>query len=151
MDITVQLDIDSKSFLNKITAMIPKVRDDIEKSMARGAIMIQDKAKEILTEIEWTAGEHGLRRYGGGSTLKEYFEAGETVIGHIDTGNLRRNIKSDVAWTGDYEITAVIGTDVPYAIYVEALPDGGFLYRAVMEKSPDALKYIENELKKIFI
>ena len=133
MDITVQLDIDSKSFLNKITAMIPKVRDDIEKSMARSAIMIQDKAKEILTEIEWIDSK------------------GNSRVGHIDTGNLRRNIKSDVAWTGDYEITAVIGTDVPYAIYVEALPDGGFLYRAVMEKSPDALKYIENELKKIFI
>jgi len=56
--------------------------------------MVQNRAKENIS------GEHGHIR-------------------HIQTGNLRRNIKSKVGWASTFELIGIIGTDVPYAAAVE--------------------------------
>ncbi|MFC1709503.1 HK97 gp10 family phage protein [Candidatus Omnitrophota bacterium] len=101
----------------KLKLLEDSVRDKIKSGMGRGAIMIQDKAKTIITEKR-----------------------------HVVTGNLRRGIKHKVGWTSSFNIEGVIGSDVPYAPYIEALPDGGFLYPALMQESQNALLYIRMQL-----
>jgi len=65
---------------------------------------------------------------------------------HVKTGNLRRSIQTKAGWKGFAEVVAVIGTDVPYAPHIEALPDGGFLYPALMEVGKQALGYFKAQL-----
>jgi hypothetical protein len=56
-----------------------------------------------------------------------------TEKGHIVTGNLRRSINTQVVQTGS-TLAAEVGTFVFYAPFVEALPDGGYLFPASEEK-----------------
>lgn len=94
--------------------------DEIKKAVYRACVGIQKRAQKILTEL-----------------------------GHIVTGNLRRNIKSEADFVTKYEVVGIIGTDVPYGPYIEALPDGGYLYKAYLEEAENAVNYINNELKRI--
>jgi hypothetical protein len=89
--------------------------------MKQATMIVQRRAKENIS------GEHGHTR-------------------HVKTGNLRRNIKTKAGWTGTYTIDGVIGTDVPYAPYVESLPDGGFLYPALMEVGTAAHEFFNRVL-----
>jgi len=108
----------------KLKILEKDVRKDSEKAMYRAATIVERRAHENIS------GMHGHKR-------------------HVKTGNLRRNIKSKSKWTGSYDIDGIIGTDVPYAPYVEALPDGGFLYPALREVGKEALEYFHNQLVKI--
>ena len=95
------------------------IRNDIKNGVARGATKVATRAKEIMTEKE-----------------------------HIITGNLRRSIQTKVGWVSSFEVVGVIGTDVPYGPNIEALPDGGFLYPAVLEVGEDVYKYVQEEIIK---
>jgi hypothetical protein len=97
------------------------VRTNGEKAMMQACMIVQRRAKENIS------GDHGHTR-------------------HVKTGNLRRNIKSKAGWTGLGQIDGVIGTDVPYAPYVEALPDGGYLFPALMEVGKDALDFFNRAI-----
>lgn len=98
----------------KLKLLETSVREKIKDAMAQGASIVVARAKEIITEK-----------------------------GHIITGNLRRSIQYKVGWSGINEIDGVVGTDVDYSIYVEALPDGGYLFPALREKGKEALGYVE--------
>ena len=102
----------------KLRLLDQKVRKSAEVNMKVACFIVQRRAKENIS------GQHGHTR-------------------HVLTGNLRRNIKSKVAWSGFAQIDGIIGTDVPYAPYVEALPDGGFLYPALMEVGKAALDFFQ--------
>ena len=58
---------------------------------------------------------------------------------HVITGNLRRSITSKAYMKSDMEVEGIIGSGVDYAPYVEALPDGGYLYAALMQEGAKAL------------
>jgi len=104
----------------KLNLLDSNVRLASMKAMKRGTLLVAKRAKELLTEKN-----------------------------HVKTGNLRRNIKTKVGWANLYELIGVIGTDVPYAPYVEALPDGGFLYQAARESGRKAYDYVREEISKI--
>lgn len=92
-------------------------------AMYQSATIVQKRAQENIS------GMHGHTR-------------------HVKTGNLMRSIQSQAGWTNNAktEIVGIIGTDVPYAPYVEALPDGGFLYPALMEVGREAMAYFKAQL-----
>lgn len=129
----------------KIKILQEEVRDEIGRSMGRACTIIETQAKTNITEVEWTT-KSGI--YRGMGIKKTYYPAGSTLIGHVQTGNLRRSIKSKWGFTSQFEIVGVIGTDVPYAPYVEALPDGGFLFPALIKAGPQAVDYLKDEIKK---
>ena len=109
------------STLVKFKLLDQTVRNQSLKAMARASAIVETRAKENIS------GQHG-----------------HTM--HIKTGNLRRNIKSKAQWKGNYEIEGFIGTDVPYAPWIESLPDGGFLYPALMEVGRTALEYFKLQM-----
>jgi len=96
------------------------VRDSLKASMFRGTSIIAERAQEILTEKK-----------------------------HVKTGNLRRNVKSKAGMVGLYEIEGVIGTDVPYGPFIEALPDGGYLQPAYMQKKSEVILYIVSQVNAV--
>lgn len=105
----------------KLKMLEPEVRKAIDQGMGRACSIIEARAKENIS------GMHGHTR-------------------HVRTGTLRRSIQSRVGWASMYEIVGAIGTDVPYAPYVEALPDGGFLYPALIEVGTKALSYLKDQM-----
>ena len=105
----------------KIKLLSEIVRAETMVSMKKGCLMVQNRAKENIS------GEHGHIR-------------------HIQTGNLRRNIKSKVGWTSTFELIGIIGTDVPYAPYIESLPDGGFLYPALTEVGKEVVGIVRKDI-----
>lgn len=98
-------------------------RNDVKRGVARGATKVATRAKENIS------GQHGHTK-------------------HVVTGNLRRSIQTKVGWVSSFEVVGVIGTDVPYAPDVEALPDGGFLYPAILEVGEGVYKYVQEEIIK---
>jgi hypothetical protein len=112
--------------LVKLRLLDENVREKSLQAMKRACSLVERRAKENLQ------GRHSPHPYR-----------------HWVTGTLGRSIKSKVGFTGPYQITGVIGTDVPYAPYVEALPDGGYLFPALITEGPQAVKYFEEELEKI--
>jgi len=105
----------------KLALLSNVIRINAVKSMKKATFIVSNRAKENIS------GMHGHVR-------------------HIKTGNLRRNIKTKVGWTGLYELEGLIGTDVPYAPHIEALPDGGFLWPALMEVGKEALDYFNEQI-----
>ena len=95
-------------------------KDEFEKVAYMAGLLIEDEAKRILKEM-----------------------------GHIDTGMLWNSIETMVARKGNYKLSILIGTDVYYSIYIEALPDGGFLFPAYLRKRKDVLKLLGKGIKMI--
>jgi len=77
---------------------------------------------------------------------------------HIITGNLKGSIQSFVTVDQEEASTSIgsfppgskgyNGSDAPYAPFVEALPDGGFLFPAYMQKKDELEGLIKNAVKK---
>jgi len=84
--------------------MDTQLHQEIEKTANRLVIAIASRSKEILTEND-----------------------------HIVTGNLKRSVKGEAKFINLSVVEGQVGTDVDYAAFVEALPDGGYLYRAYTE------------------
>jgi hypothetical protein len=87
---------------------------------------------------------------------KEIFQAG-TIIqveaqriltekGHVVTGNLRRSINTQVV-VEDTLLEVDIGTNVEYAPYIEALPDGGYLFPAYWAKKDEVMQRLQRAVK----
>ena len=108
-------------FKNRMKELNPKLKNELKSIMARGLMLIEGTAKQILTDK-----------------------------GHVLTGNLRRNIKHKTPrFINLYQIEGVVGTDVPYAPYIEALPDGGYLLQAITQEGDKVNEYIKQEFRKI--
>jgi hypothetical protein len=72
-----------------------------------------------------------------------------TVKGHVVTGNLRRSgFVSEPRVSGGV-VSATISFPPEYAIYVEMLPDGGYLYEAMFEQSDRVRAYIADGMRKV--
>ena len=70
---------------------------------------------------------------------------------HIISGTLWRSIHATSEWVGPSLVEISVGTNVYYAPYVEALPDGGYLYRATAEKINEVYDYIFAEWTKLLL
>lgn len=79
-----------------------------------------------------------------------------TAKGHVKTGTLRRSIQSYVTINAE-ELSSSIGSfppgargyfgsDAPYAPYVEALPDGGFLGPAYYQLKDKVNKWLADAI-----
>ena len=101
--------------LDKLTALLMSNDPELERIAFRAGEIIARRAKEIITEK-----------------------------GHIVTGNLRASIRTVIEKPNLYQIDIYIGTDVFYSVFVEALPDGGYLFPAFREKQQEAINYIAN-------
>ena len=121
MNVKFEIDGVDKTVM-KLAMLNTLVRAEALRAMKRSASIVEKKAKEIITDK-----------------------------GHVKTGNLRRNIKSKAGYKGMFVIEGVIGTDVPYAPYIESLPDGGFLYPALMSSGREALIYLKGELARVIL
>lgn len=86
------------------------------------------------------------------ATLKIAGRAKEILVekGHVKTGNLLRSIKCEAEFIDTFVIQGHVGTAVSYAPCVEALPDGGFLWPAVMEKGDEVAAELQKELQEMF-
>jgi hypothetical protein len=113
----------------KLRAALKKkeARQLLKKALYNGANSISRRAKEILTNLE-----------------------------HIKTGNLRRSIRAKSYVHGVDQFKAVVlagaGPDgkhenVDYAEKIEALPDGGYFYRAGRELEPKVIANIATIIK----
>jgi len=107
--------------LAKMEVLSKTAKKGLYETIRKATMMVQTRAKENIS------GLHGH-------------------VKHIDTGNLRRNIKSKTEWVNPRKVEGFIGTDVPYAPYVEALPDGGYLIPALFEMEQAIKEMIETEL-----
>ncbi len=70
-----------------------------------------------------------------------------TVKGHIVTGALRRDINAQLASSTPTVAVVAVGVALHYGKYVEALPDGGFLFESVEENTAEAIRVIGHELE----
>jgi len=113
-----------KETIAKLNLIEQDVRSRGQEVMFKAGTIVQARAQENID------GQHGHDR-------------------HRVTGNLFRNIKTKAGWASLNELVAVVGTDVGYAPYVEALADGGYLYPALLETASRVLLYLKNELRKI--
>ena len=104
----------------KMDAFKVRAHLKVAQTVKTGALLMATRAKMILTENK-----------------------------HVKTGNLRRSVTGEANIPNPDVIDGLVGTAVHYAPYVEALPDGGYLYRAVREKFPEVKQMIENEMRSI--
>lgn len=106
--------------INKMKLHEENIRSAVLSTMGAGMNEIADRAKFFLTENH-----------------------------HVKTGNLRRSVKGEARQVSLTVIEGQVGTNVHYAPYVEALPDGGYLYRSVQEKIPVVEMKIVTKLKAL--
>ena len=97
----------------------PKLHSELAKGMFRAGVAVQKRAQEIITEK-----------------------------GHVVTGNLRRSIHTEVTVEED-KMEVQIGTNVEYAPYVEALPDGGYLFPAYWQEKDGVIADLQAVVTKV--
>jgi hypothetical protein len=102
----------------KNAQLLLDVQSSVGRSLFRGGLLVQARAKEIITEK-----------------------------GHVKTGNLRRSINTQLTRSGPGgdRISAEVGTFVEYAPNVEALPDGGYLFPASEEAFPQVVALLARD------
>ena len=119
MKLMMKVDGVSKA-ISRLELVRPSVQAEIKGTMHRTVLMIAGRAQEIITEK-----------------------------GHVVTGNLRRSIQGKSGMVSQYEVHGTVGTDVPYAPFIEALPDGGYLFQAYKEKMKEAENYLIVGIRQI--
>lgn len=65
-----------------------------------------------------------------------------TEKGHVVTGNLRRSINTSIIEAGVSRARVDVGSFVSYAPFVEALPDGGYLFPASEQTFEQVNKFL---------
>jgi hypothetical protein len=93
--------------------LLEDLQTNVGRALQRGGLLIEARAKEILTEK-----------------------------GHIVTGNLRRSINTQIIRTGGDRLFVEVGSFLFYAPFIEALPDGGFLFPAAQQQFPAVMKLL---------
>jgi len=71
--------------------------------------------------------------------------------GHYITGSLHRSIRSLVDRITKDAVEGRVGSHLDYAFYVEILPDGGYLWPAVVKKGQEVIDYIVAEFNRMGI
>lgn len=105
-----------------------------EDSVLEGMNLMAQDAKFLITTLDWTDSK-GNQRYG-----------------HVDTGDLRRAIRGEMISVNKRVYgNLVTGPEVPYAAFVEALPDGGFLYRTFYQDLDIVMKLIVASMGEVLI
>lgn len=109
------------------------------------------EVNRALREIQKRT-EELVKGISGSSMTKTLFNAVQIVEarakeiltekGHIVTGNLRRSINTSIVENSAKVSRVQVGSFVEYAPFVEALPDGGFLYPAVVETFDQVSRYM---------
>jgi phage gpG-like protein len=107
-----------------------KLKPELEAELFRQGTKVQVEAQRILTDIAWVDAK------------------GQARTGHVITGTLRRSIRTQANVTGA-RMEVVIGTNIEYAPYIEALPDGGFMFSAYMAKKDEVLKGLQNAVNRV--
>lgn len=131
----------------KAGLMHESIRKNVEKELYKQGVVIQTRAKTILRTVHWQTKGGITRRTKGGKGRR--YEPGATLVGHIDTATLHRDINTK-ATARPSLLEVRIGTSnvAPYAIYVEMLPDGGFLRPAFKESVKDAQLALQKKIKE---
>lgn len=71
-----------------------------------------------------------------------------TVKGHVVTGNLRRSgFVSQPKRVGRDSVQVTVSFPPIYAWFIENLPDGGYLYEALVEESDRVRRFIAESMK----
>jgi hypothetical protein len=93
-----------------------------------------DRNKELLRDL--TGNALGRIMVNAGQLIEARAKEIITEKGHIVTGTLRRSINTQLQKAGvlSQRLTVEVGTAIHYAPYVEALPDGGYLFPASEQK-----------------
>ena len=146
------------------------VRDELAKALFQAGGEFVILAKNRLKSIRWQTkgglwrnrryrnrlnrrekavlGKDFMRRQGVGGT---YYKAGDTVIGHVVTGALGRSIKVLTTEKNNAFIRLTFGTGEPYAIYVELLPDGGFMNWAIVTGEKTFYKMMDDRFNDLIM
>jgi hypothetical protein len=93
--------------------MLVEIQSGFPRVMFQAGTIVQARAQEIITEK-----------------------------GHVVTGNLKRSIHTVVEIRSRTRVAAIVGTFVEYAPFVEALPDGGFMFEAAVQTSQQVVRYL---------
>ncbi|MDX1388210.1 MAG: hypothetical protein R3344_03420 [Acidobacteriota bacterium] len=67
-----------------------------------------------------------------------------TEKGHVVTGFLRRSLNAQVRRKSRDAVETEVGSPAEYAPFVEALPDGGFLEEALLQRIPEVTRIIRD-------
>lgn len=65
-----------------------------------------------------------------------------TEKGHVVTGSLRRSINTSIQDATETRVLVEVGSFLVYAPFIEALPDGGYLFPASEETFEQVSKYM---------
>jgi hypothetical protein len=137
-------------FLIKVKLLEEKTRANIKVAMMQAVGIIQSQAKLNITNKVWhTQSKSGYTR--GKGRVKQRWATGAAITGHIQQGDLRRSIKVKAGYSSQNVLEGVIGTDVPYAGYVEAHREGGFLEPALLEKQDEAWAWFQKGFRAAII
>lgn len=137
-------------FMVKLKLLDDKVRGNIKVAMSQAVRIIQAQAKLNIGNKVWhTRSKTGYRR--GFGRTKIFYPEGSAIVGHVQTGDLRRSIQVKVGYVSMYVLKGVIGTDQAYAPYVEAHPEGGFLEPALIEKQNEAWGYFKRAFRSAIV
>lgn len=98
------------------TLLVRNVHGNVGRTLLRAGLLVAARAKEIITEK-----------------------------GHVVTGNLRRSIGAQPVETSANRIAVEVGTFVEYGPFIEALPDGGFLFPASEETAGQVFELLARE------
>jgi len=111
----------SDVFLTKLDKAVAKVEQDLIHIVMRGAMIVERAAKAKIKEL-----------------------------GHIRTGALRGSIHVvNLLGIQSSVVQVQVGSDRNYAIWVELLPDGGYLFISFMNKRTEVEEYINNQVRKL--
>lgn len=117
------------------------LRGDIEKELRKIAARNTMLLKVMVGDDEASTAAKAL--LDGGMIIAARAQEILTEKGHIVTGNLRRSISAQLNTTTRNRIEVEVGTWVEYAPFVEALPDGGYLFPASEEAFPTVVQIME--------
>ena len=99
--------------------------------------MAKDSPAQFARRIRGIRGQiqKALPRAGlaGGLVIVQLAKEKLTQKRHVRSGALRRSVDEDLRSVTEAEVAVAIGSPLHYAKYVEALPDGGYLFEATEE------------------
>lgn len=118
-----------------------KLRGQIERELKKIAKRNETLLRAMVGNDEASAGARAL--LDGGLLMAARAKEIITEKGHIVTGNLRRSINAQLQTNVRHRLEVEVGTFVHYAPFVEALPDGGYLFPASEETFPTVVQIFE--------
>jgi len=99
-----------------ILAIATDLDDDAGEKVTQGGLIIEARAKEIITEK-----------------------------GHVVTGALRRSINTQPRQLSEHRFGAAVGSPMEYAPDIEVLPDGGYLNEAAEQRFEEVTQFLVDE------